>query len=788
MRSADLAAKLPGVKRRGAYFDTTCPAHPDHDPSLSFSDGDVAIRFLCRSGCTHEAVALAMAALVHANPQDFFFRRNGREPVAVYTYTTHEGEVVYQECKFPDGTFKLRRPDPQHADRWIWNMQSVPKLLYNLPELLGATCVLYVEGPKDVETCRGLGLVATTHVGGAKAFRPEYARQLKQAMAPDGWVAVLRDEDEPGIAMQGQVLAAGHTAGLKLKQIILPGLTANSGGDITDWINAGHLKAELLAIIAATAEWTPEAVDIESEIFAASESSSEDAPPPERETDDEWPAPTPISTTLAPVPAFDLALLPVPFADWVRDIAKRVSCPIDYVAIAIMVVLASVVGRQVGIRPKEHDDWTVIPNLWGRVIGPPGVLKSPALREALRPLDLLIAEAKQDHEQALKDYEFAKLRYDAERKKIDKQLKDAVANDQDVAPIRKAFEALTEPTEPTERRYLVNDSTVEKLGELLNENPKGLLQFRDEDSGFLHMMDREGNENARAFFCEAWNGNSSYTYDRIERGTIYIKAACLSKLGGIQPGPLRHYLQEVFGSGERDDGFVQRDQLLVYPDVPTWEDVDEIPDSAARQRVTTILRRLADLDVASIGAHEKEDEIPYLRFTPEAQVHFRTWRAGLEHRIRHGEEHSIVLNHLAKYRSLMPSLALLTHLVACVDRGIGGPVSETEALRAIRWCEYLEPHTRRVYENLTAAGRINAAHLVRKLKALRHDDLPNPFRARTVQLKGWAGLTNAEAVKEALEILEEHGYVRKMGRPTTDRGGRPTEEYLVHPSIVKDWR
>jgi putative DNA primase/helicase len=31
---------------------------------------------------------------------------------------------------------------------------------------------------------------------------------------------------------------------------------------------------------------------------------------------------------------------------------------------------------------------------------------------------------------------------------------------------------------PVEQRYLVNDTTVEKLGELLNQNPNGLLLFR----------------------------------------------------------------------------------------------------------------------------------------------------------------------------------------------------------------------------------------------------------------------------------------------------------------------
>ena len=59
-----------------------------------------------------------------------------------------------------------------------------------------------------------------------------------------------------------------------------------------------------------------------------------------------------------------------------------------------MVAYASVVGRKVAIRPKRRDDWTVVPNLWGTIIGRPGTLKSPALQEALRPLSLLEKAAK----------------------------------------------------------------------------------------------------------------------------------------------------------------------------------------------------------------------------------------------------------------------------------------------------------------------------------------------------------------------------------------------------------
>ena len=60
-------------------------------------------------------------------------------------------------------------------------------------------------------------------------------------------------------------------------------------------------------------------------------------------------------------------------------------------------------------------------------------------------------------------------------------------------------------------------------------------------------MERDGHENDRAFYCEAWNGTTGYSYDRIARGTLHIDHACVSILGGIQPVPLGAYLRETFG-------------------------------------------------------------------------------------------------------------------------------------------------------------------------------------------------------------------------------------------------
>jgi hypothetical protein len=74
----------------------------------------------------------------------------------------------------------------------------------------------------------------------------------------------------------------------------------------------------------------------------------------------------------------------------------------------------------------------------------------------------------------------------------------------------------------------------------------------------------------------------------------------------------------------------------------------------------------------------------------DPQELFDGWRAALEQRLRAEDEHPVLLSHLAKYRSLMPSLALILHLIDGDDRGVGGPVSRVAAERAGAWCQHLE--------------------------------------------------------------------------------------------------
>lgn len=490
---------------------------------------------------------------------------------------------------------------------------------------------------------------------------------------------------------------------------------------------------------------------------------------------DMWPEPAPLPDSLPPVEPFEPLLLPEAVRPWVEDIAERMQCPLDYPAVAAMVALAAGVGRRLGIRPKRRDDWLVVANLWGGVIGRPGLLKTPAILEPLRPLQALEAAAGEAYQAALTDWKARQLVAKELEKVVGGKIREALKEGHDATHIAEELVGDEEPP-PVRRRYLVNDSTVEKLGELLNQNPHGLLVFRDELTGLLRSLDREGAEGARAFYLEAWNGTGRFIYDRIGRGTIEIEAACVSLLGSIQPGPLAHYLKAVLEGGVGDDGLIQRFQLLVWPDVTVaWKDIDEPPKGDAKAKAYEVFDRLNRLDPAALGADGEEapGAVPSLRFAPDAQEVFTEWRTQLEHRLRGTDDPPALQAHLAKYRSLVPSLALLIHLA---DGG-GNPVGLGALERACAWSEYLESHARRVYSPALSpevrAARALAAHLGKGA-------LGQAFALRDVYRHQWSDLSSRADAQAAVDLLPELDWLAETREET---GTRPRRRFLVDPRI-----
>ena len=342
--------------------------------------------------------------------------------------------------------------------------------------------------------------------------------------------------------------------------------------------------------------------------------------------------------------------------------------------------------------------------------------------------------------------------------------------------IKAEFAALGSEPAAIRRRFRVNDATIEKLQELMNENQRGLLYFRDELTGLLASWDREDRQQDRAFFLECWEGKQPFTVDRIGRGTTDTKNACLSLLGGIQPSKLTAYLMQSVGN-LTNDGMVQRFQLLVYPDEPAaWKLVDEAPDLQSKQRANEIFKALAEMDFLQAGAIEGKDR-PFFRFDDAAQDLFYRWYTELEHKIRN-DESPLLSEHFGKYRSLMPSLALVFHLISVAGGANPGPVTKMAAAMAADWVDYLETHARRIYGMVADTGPMAAAALAEKI---RKGKVKDGFTARDVYKNHWQSLDDPSLVSGACDELEAAGWIRRETIAST--GGRPKVTFIINPKI-----
>ena len=129
---------------------------------------------------------------------------------------------------------------------------------------------------------------------------------------------------------------------------------------------------------------------------------------------------------------------------------------------------------------------------------------------------------------------------------------------------------------------------------------------------------------------------------------------------------------------------------------------------------------------------------------------------------------------LSKYRSLVPSLALVIHL-AETD---GGPVEILALERAIAWAEYLETHARRIYAPAISPDMDAARLLAKRIKA---KDLGTQFGLRDIYNNGWSGLSVREDAAKAVDVLIDYDWLRVVEEMTA---GRPRTLYLINPAVL----
>lgn len=245
-----------------------CPAHQDKSPSFSIDQAtDKRILLKCHRGCNIDSICASLGK-TQADlfpPKQTTTQTQGKPRYNLdktYDYKDESGALLFQAvrqrlsdpAKFPNEPkkrFRQRAPDGKGG--WIWSLQGVRRVLYRLPELLasipGAT-VWIVEGEKDVDRLRSLGLTATCNPMGAGKWVDEFSDFLAGHDC-----VVIEDNDDPGRTHAQEVCQSLFGKARSLRKLALPNLPDH--GDVSDWLDAGGDETTLCQMADALPEWAP---------------------------------------------------------------------------------------------------------------------------------------------------------------------------------------------------------------------------------------------------------------------------------------------------------------------------------------------------------------------------------------------------------------------------------------------------------------------------------------------------------------------------------------------------
>ena len=257
------------------------------------------------------------------------------------------------------------------------------------------------------------------------------------------------------------------------------------------------------------------------------------------------------SRILPPPPAVPVEAFPPAIATLLQEAAKAFTVPLQIPAACMLSFISRLVGRSRLISVKES--WVEAANLWIAVVAQSGMGKSPCMKAFARPVELLEYEAKRAFDDAYAEYESDLFQYQAQRSHNAKQLARGKAAE--------GVSQLMRPDEPTKKQVIVDDSTMESLGNVLRANPKGNVWDKDEIAGLMADADKynnsTGGQRARllsAYDCGPWK------VERVSdpRRNLYIPKACVGIFGGIQPGMMSNVFEAGSSGVDEASGFLQR--------------------------------------------------------------------------------------------------------------------------------------------------------------------------------------------------------------------------------------
>jgi hypothetical protein len=345
------------------------------------------------------------------------------------------------------------------------------------------------------------------------------------------------------------------------------------------------------------------------------------------------------------------------------------------------------------------------------------------------------------------------------------QLKDAVKHRKETPP--KPVDADV-PADFIEPRLFVSDATIERLGQLLQVRPSGMLLVIDELAALFGNMARYSGGHDAPFWLQTWDGKP-YPVERVGRPSLRLPHLLIGICGGLQADKVRDIFQ-----GPRD-GMSAR-FLFAWPQPAPYrrlsDDADEIDPS-----IVVLFSKLSRLPRPF---DSREARIP---LTTKARRTFERFRKEVyaTKDDLDGREREWCMKSLAQVLRLAGTLAFLRlnyndDKSPTVPRDIR---SEDIAAAVVLVRDYFWPHARACLRLIGVSERHADARRV--LNWLSKNQLEFVSREQ-IRRDALSQKLDAEETQRLIDKLAHAGWLRKHEQ-RSGRQGRPSIRWELNPAL-----
>jgi hypothetical protein len=334
------------------------------------------------------------------------------------------------------------------------------------------------------------------------------------------------------------------------------------------------------------------------------------------------------------------------------------------------------------------------------------------------------------------------------------------------------------PDKPILKRVVCSDTTIEKLAEILADNPRGVLLARDELAGWLASFGRykgKGGGTDLPHWLEMHQAGSVVVDRKTgERLHYFVPRAAVSVCGGIQPGVLARTLTTEF----LDAGLAAR-LLLAMPAkrVKHWTEAEISPE------VEGAYRGLIDKLLALEFAPDIPEPTPHvLNLSPDGKAawvaFYNDWAA--EQAAAEGE----LAAAFGKLEAAAARLALIHHVVthAAFESSDLCPVGAVSVEAGVKLARWFGNEARRIYRMLSEDEEERSKRRLVEYVQARGGRIT----VKMLQRANSSKYPTAVQAEEALEALVKAGVAEWQPRPPSAKGGRPTRDCVLLPIALTD--